>query len=48
ELKTAAEISKKLDEMEHKMYQAARDLEFETAANLRDQMADLREQLKVV
>lgn len=48
ELKTAAEISKKLDEMEQKMYQAARDLEFETAANLRDRMADLREQLKTV
>jgi len=48
EMKTAGEISKKLDELEQKMYQAARDLEFETAANLRDQMGDLREQLKQV
>ena len=48
EFKSAAEVGKKLDELEQKMYQAARDLEFETAANLRNQMADLREQLKVV
>jgi excinuclease ABC subunit B len=48
ELQSAGDISKKMDEIEQKMYQAAKDLEFETAASLRDQMAELREQLKAI
>ncbi len=48
ELQSASDISKKMDEIEQKMYQAAKDLEFETAASLRDQMAELREQLKAI
>lgn len=45
---SADKISAKMDELEQKMYKAAKDLEFETAAALRDQMADLRERLKVL
>jgi excinuclease ABC subunit B len=39
-------LMQKLDQTEKAMYQAARDLEFEQAAALRDQVAALREQLK--
>ncbi len=39
-------LMQKLDHTEKAMYQAARDLEFEKAAALRDEVAALREQLK--
>ncbi len=45
-LNSPAALTKKIDETEQKMYEAARDLEFEIAASLRDQMAELRERLK--
>ncbi len=45
-LNSPAALTKKIEETEQKMYEAARDLEFEIAASLRDQMAELRERLK--
>ncbi|MGM0563761.1 MAG: excinuclease ABC subunit UvrB [Pseudomonadota bacterium] len=41
---TPAQAAKELARMEKQMYQHARDLEFEAAANLRDQMDELRKQ----
>ncbi len=38
---TAAQLGKKLAELEKRMYQHARDLEFEDAARLRDQIQRL-------
>lgn len=48
ELNSAAAVSKKIDETEQKMYEAAKDLEFETAASLRNHLSELREKLKVL
>jgi excinuclease ABC subunit B len=45
ELRTPAEISKRIKQMEEKMYQLARDLEFEAAAQMRDDIHRLRERL---
>ena len=42
---TPAEISQKITELEHNMYQCAQNLEFEQAAKLRDQIHSLRAQL---
>lgn len=39
-------LVQKIDATEKQMYQAAKDLEFEKAAALRDELAQLREQLK--
>ena len=41
-------MAKKIEEIEQKMYGAAKNLEFETAASLRDQLSELREKLKVL
>jgi len=41
-----AEATRELNRLEEKMYQHARDLEFEEAARMRDQIHELREQLK--
>ncbi len=41
----AASLSHQIDELEKRMHQHARDLEFEQAAALRDQVAQLREAL---
>ena len=43
-----AELTKKIEQREQQMYQAAKDLEFETAAQLRDQVAGMREKLKTL
>ncbi|MFZ3185137.1 MAG: excinuclease ABC subunit UvrB [Pseudomonas sp.] len=45
ELRTPGEIAKRIKMMEEKMYQLARDLEFEAAAQLRDEIHKLRERL---
>lgn len=44
-LRTPAEITSQIGKLEEQMYQAARDLEFETAANLRDEIQQLRRRL---
>ncbi|WP_221801857.1 excinuclease ABC subunit UvrB [Oceanobacter mangrovi] len=41
----ATELAKKVAEVEDRMFKAARDLEFETAAKLRDQLHEMKEQL---
>ncbi len=41
---SAKELENKIRELENKMYQHARDLEFEQAANVRDQVQALRAQ----
>ncbi len=43
--RTPAEITKRIGELEEKMLQHARDLEFESAAQARDQIQKLRDQL---
>ncbi|OYW88177.1 MAG: hypothetical protein B7Z23_13045 [Pseudomonadales bacterium 32-61-5] len=43
--RSAAEISKRIAQLEEQMYRHARDLEFESAAQVRDQIHQLREQL---
>ncbi|ONM43627.1 excinuclease ABC subunit B [Halopseudomonas pachastrellae] len=43
--RTPAEITKRIGELEEKMLQHARDLEFESAAQARDQIQTLRDQL---
>lgn len=43
--RTPAEITKRISELEEKMLQHARDLEFESAAQARDQIQKLRDQL---
>lgn len=48
DLNSVGQISKKIAEFEQNMYQAAKDLEFETAARLRDQLSELREKLKTI
>jgi len=45
ELQTPAQITKRIKQLEEKMFQFARDLEFEAAAQLRDEIAQLRERL---
>ena len=45
ELRSPSEISKRIRQLEEKMYQLARDLEFEAAAQLRDDIHKLRERL---
>jgi excinuclease ABC subunit B len=45
ELRSPSEISKRIRQLEEKMYALARDLEFEAAAQLRDEIHKLRERL---
>ncbi|WP_337158737.1 excinuclease ABC subunit UvrB [Pseudomonas putida] len=45
ELQTPAQITKRIKQLEEKMFQFARDLEFEAAAQLRDEIGQLRELL---
>jgi excinuclease ABC subunit B len=45
ELRSPSEISKRIRQLEEKMYQLARDLEFEAAGQLRDEIHKLRERL---
>ncbi|ARU89129.1 excinuclease ABC subunit UvrB [Pseudomonas sp. M30-35] len=45
ELRSPSEISKRIRQLEEKMYQLARDLEFEAAAQMRDEVQKLRERL---
>ena len=45
ELRTPGEITKRIKQLEDKMMQFARDLEFEAAAQLRDEITQLRERL---
>ncbi|MDV9033217.1 MULTISPECIES: excinuclease ABC subunit UvrB [unclassified Pseudomonas] len=45
ELKTPGEITKRIKVLEEKMFQMARDLEFEAAAQLRDEIGQLRARL---
>lgn len=44
-MRSPSEINKRIRQMEEKMYQLARDLEFEAAAQLRDEIHKLRERL---
>ncbi|WP_263260929.1 excinuclease ABC subunit UvrB [Pseudomonas sp. RIT-PI-S] len=48
ELRSPSEISKRIRQLEEKMLQLARDLEFEAAAQTRDEIAKLRERLLAV
>jgi len=48
ELRSPSEITKRIRQLEEKMYQLARDLEFEAAAQLRDEIGKLRERLLTV
>ncbi|GFM56388.1 UvrABC system protein B [Pseudomonas cichorii] len=48
ELRSPSEITKRIRQLEEKMYQLARDLEFEAAAQMRDEIAKLRERLLAV
>jgi excinuclease ABC subunit B len=48
ELRSPSEINKRIRQLEEKMYQLARDLEFEAAAQTRDEIAKLRERLLAV
>ncbi|MFZ5956223.1 excinuclease ABC subunit UvrB [Pseudomonas knackmussii] len=45
ELRSPSEITKRIRQLEEKMYQLARDLEFESAAAVRDEIHKLRERL---
>ena len=45
ELQTPAQITKRIKQLEEKMFQFARDLEFEAAAQLRDEIGKLRERM---
>ncbi|MGH8381222.1 excinuclease ABC subunit UvrB [Pseudomonas sp.] len=45
ELRSPGEIAKRIKLLEEKMYQLARDLEFEAAAQMRDEITALRERL---
>ncbi len=45
ELRSPSEITKRIRQLEEKMYQLARDLEFEAAAQLRDEVQKLRDRL---
>ena len=48
ELRSPSEITKRIRQLEEKMYQLARDLEFEAAAQMRDEITKLRERLLTV
>ena len=48
ELRSPSEINKRIRQLEEKMLQFARDLEFEAAAQTRDEIAKLRERLLAV
>ena len=48
ELRSPSEITKRIRQLEEKMYQLARDLEFEAAAQTRDEIGKLRERLLAV
>jgi excinuclease ABC subunit B len=48
ELRSPSEITKRIRQLEEKMYQLARDLEFEAAAQTRDEISKLRERLLAV
>ncbi len=41
---TPVEISRRIEALEKKMYQHARDLEFEQAAQMRDEIAFVRQE----
>ncbi|MCY1347982.1 UvrABC system protein B [compost metagenome] len=45
ELRSPSEITKRIRQLEEKMMQLARDLEFEAAAQVRDEIHGLRERL---
>ncbi|SDO27314.1 excinuclease ABC subunit UvrB [Pseudomonas jinjuensis] len=45
QLRTPAEIGKRIHQLEERMYKLARDLEFESAAAVRDEIHKLRERL---
>lgn len=45
QLRTPAEVVKKIKQLEEQMYQLARDLEFEAAAQMRDEVQHLRQRL---
>jgi len=45
ELRSPSEINKRIRQLEEKMYQLARDLEFEAAAQMRDEIQKLRDRL---
>ncbi|PTQ73899.1 excinuclease ABC subunit UvrB [Pseudomonas sp. GV071] len=45
ELRSPSEINKRIRQLEEKMYQLARDLEFEAAAQMRDEITKLRDRL---
>ncbi|MCY1305639.1 UvrB/uvrC motif protein [compost metagenome] len=45
QLRTPAEIGKRIQQLEERMYKLARDLEFESAAAVRDEIHKLRERL---
>ena len=47
-LRSPSEITKRIRQLEEKMFQAARDLEFELAAGIRDEITKLRDQLKKI
>ncbi|UVJ42682.1 excinuclease ABC subunit UvrB [Pseudomonas sp. LS1212] len=48
ELRSPGEIARRIKQLEEKMYQLARDLEFEAAAQTRDEITKLRERLLTV
>jgi excinuclease ABC subunit B len=48
ELRSPGEIAKRIKALEEKMYALARDLEFEAAAQMRDEIGKLRERLLTV
>jgi len=45
EARTPEELTKELKRLENEMYEAARELQFEKAATLRDQITDIKERL---
>ena len=45
ELRSPSEITKRIRQLEEKMYALARDLEFEAAAQMRDEIQKLRDRL---
>ncbi len=45
ELRSPSEINKRIRQLEEKMYQLARDLEFEAAAQMRDEIQKMRDRL---
>ena len=48
QLRSPSEITKRIKQAEEKMYQHARNLEFEEAASMRDEIQQLRAQLMKV